>query len=342
MMNIRKYTAVIALLLLTMGSVNAQPNFEFTVQSWGTLTSYDDGNGTPTTQLGVGVRRARLRAKMTRDKVTGFIQFDAATATMIDAQIDYEISDAAAIRMGRFVGPGSQAGGRTSHTTGFDFAERSIVGRLWGAAVARSDYRTYGIAFLGKTEKFNYEIMANNGGGSLNLTPYNTNSSKSGVSTGMLPQVDLMISTKLIKPLELGIHYGLPSEDRINTSALTGYAYLKPDDYIKGTYRGKVDFARLVKRGGSTDKTLGGFQILGFYKVREQIEVGFGYASWEPDNTMDNDAFGNLLFGVNYFADPEHWKDLQLKFTVTYKTTENDAGVADPLIFHFVTHIYLH
>ncbi|MFC1482101.1 hypothetical protein ACFL6E_07665, partial [Candidatus Neomarinimicrobiota bacterium] len=131
-------------------------------------------------------------------------------------------------------------------------------------------------------------------------------------------------------------------EDRINTSSLTGYAYLQPDSYNKGAFRGKVDFAQLVDRRGAADIGLGGFQIMGFYKVLEMIEVGVGYASWDPNDSIDNDTFGNIQLGVNYFVDPEHWKDLQFKFVVTYKTTEDKAGAADPLMIHFVSHIYLH
>ena len=343
MLSIKNKPALIALAALVLGGwLNAQATFQFTVQSWGTYTTYDHGNDSTTTQLGVGIRRARLRGKMTRGKATAFIQFDAATSAMTDAQIDYAFSDDLTLRMGRFVGPGSQAGGRTSHTTGFDFAERSIVGRLWASAVGRPDYRTYGMAILGKTEMFYYEIMANNGRGSLNLKPYNSKSSNSMTSTGALPQLDFMISTKLIKPLELGIHYGLPNENRINTSALTCYAYMKPDSYNKGALRVKADFARLVDYSGSTDVTLGGYRVLGFYKILEEVEMGLGYASWDPDNSMDNDAFGNVLFGVNYFVDPENWKDFQFKFVVTYKTTEDDAGAADPLMIHLISHIYLH
>lgn len=343
MLEFKRSAALIVSLYFVLACVlNAQATFQFTVQSWGTYTTYDHGNDSTTTQLGVGIRRARLRGKMTRGKATGFIQFDAASSTMTDAQIDYSFTDDIKLRMGRFVGPGSQAGGRTSHTTAFDFAERSIVGRLWAAAVGRADYRSYGLAVIGKTLLFSYEVMASNGDGSLNLKPYNSKSSNSKTNTGELPQLDFLISTTIIKPLELGIHYGFPNEDRINVSALTGYAYMKPGSYNKGSLRGKVDFARLVDYSGSTDVTLGGYRVLGFYKILEEVEIGLGYASWDPDNSMDNDAFGNVLFGVNYFVDPENWKDFQFKFVVTYKTTEDDAGAADPLMIHLISHIYLH
>lgn len=342
MLSFKRNTLLIASLLLLINcALNAQADFQFTLQTWGTYTTYDHGNDTTTTQLGFGLRRARLRGKMTRGKATGFVQFDAASATITDAQIDYSLSEDIRLRMGRFVGPGSQAGGRTSHTA-FDFAERSIVGRLWAAAAGRADYRSYGLAIIGKTELFGYEVMASNGDGSLNLKPYNIKSSNSNTDTGVLPQLDLMVTTSIVKPLQFGLHYGLPNADRINVSSLTGFAYMRPEPYHKRSIRGKMDFARVVDHTGMTDVTMGGYQVLGFYKLFEKIEIGAGYASWDPDNSADNDAFGNVLFGLNYFPDPEHWRDTLFKLVLTLKTNEDGAGALDPLIIHLIFQLYLH
>ena len=337
----RNLLLITSFFLVINCALNAQVDFQFTLQTWGTYTTYDHGNDTTTTQLGFGIRRARLRGKMTRGKATGFVQFDAASATITDAQIDYSLSEGIGLRMGRFVGPGSQAGGRTSHTA-FDFAERSIVGRLWAAAVGRADYRSYGLALIGKTKFFGYEVMASNGDGFLNLRPYNSKSSNSDTDTGVLPQLDLMINTSIVKSLQLGLHYGFPNTDRINVSSLTGFAYLRPESYHKGSIRGKMDFARVVDHTGIADVTLEGFQVLGFHKLLEKIEIGAGYALWDPDNSADNDAFGNVLFGLNYFPDPEHWRDTLFKLVLTYKTTEDDAGAPDPLIIHLIFQLYLH
>jgi len=191
---------VLLIFMLGVGNLRAQATFQFTMQSWGSYTSYNHPEqidaeyyklNTSTglveyvpadttavyesQQLGVGIRRARLRGKMTKGKASGFVQFDAATATMMDAQIDYAFSKSMKLRMGRHVGAGSQAGGQTSHTA-IDFVERSIVGRLWASGVGRSDYRTYGLSLIGKTGIIDYQILANNGSNNLNLKPYGTKS----------------------------------------------------------------------------------------------------------------------------------------------------------------------
>ncbi|MBC8472777.1 MAG: hypothetical protein H8D56_25225, partial [Planctomycetes bacterium] len=211
-------TTVLTILFLGIGSLLGQATFQFTLQSWGTYTTYDhyDWNADSsalelketTTQLGVGIRRARLRGKMTKGKASAFVQFDAPTGQMMDAQIDYSPTNNLKLRMGRFVGAGSQAGGNTSHTA-IDFAERSIVGRLWASSVGRSDYRTYGISLMGKYNNFNYQVLAQNGDGFLNLKPYGTKSSNSDEDTGAMPQLDFAVSTKLDNGISAGLHYGL-------------------------------------------------------------------------------------------------------------------------------------
>lgn len=106
MLEFKRSAALIVSLYFVLACVlNAQATFQFTVQSWGTYTTYDHGNDSTTTQLGVGIRRARLRGKMTRGKATAFIQFDAATAAMTDAQIDYAFSDDLILRMGHLWAP---------------------------------------------------------------------------------------------------------------------------------------------------------------------------------------------------------------------------------------------
>jgi len=72
------------------------------------------------------------------------------------------------------------------------------------------------------------------------------------------------------------------------------------------------------------------------------MEVGVGYASWDPNSSVGNDAFGNILVGMTYFPNPEHWKDAQFKLVFTFKTTEDSAGAPDPLMIHLISHIYLH
>jgi len=318
-----------------------QANFQFTLQSWATYTTYEHSADSTTTQLGFGIRRARLRGKMVKGKVTGFIQYDAATNHMTDAQVDYAISDKLKVRMGRFVGAGCQAGGHTSHTA-IDFAERSIVGRMWAESVGRSDYRTYGLSLIGKVGLFDYQILANNGDGSLNLKPYNTKSDNSKTETGIIPQLDFMASTKLPMGLWLGLHYGLPNKNRINISSMTGFVYIQSKNYIKGKFRGKFDFAQVVYHDSESNDISFGYAIKGFYRLAKKMEIGAGYENWDNNVDTDNDAFGNFLVGLNYSPNPEHWKDTLFKLVATFKTAEMENEPFDPVIIHFVWQVYMH
>ena len=84
-------------LFLGSGSLLGQATFQFTIQTWGTYTTYDhyDWNADSsaldltetTTQLGVGIRRARLRGKMTKGKASAFVQVDGPSGDLLDAQI---------------------------------------------------------------------------------------------------------------------------------------------------------------------------------------------------------------------------------------------------------------
>ena len=352
--NLRKVSILISVFCLSLGLVktlSAQPTFQFTIQSWATYTSYDkyefnsDSSALvldeTTTQLGAGIRRARLRGKMTKGNVDAFVQFDAATATMMDAQIDYNFNDNMKVRLGRFVGAGSQAGGITSHTA-IDFAERSIVGRKWSSAVGRPDYRTLGMAVIGKFNRFNYQVMAQNGDANLNLIPYGTKSSNSDEDTGAIPQLDFAISSKIGSAMNVGLHYGLPNEDRINVSSATGFFYFKPSDYIKGKFRSKVDFARVVNHANAEDEISMGWGLGGFYLLSEKIELGAGYQTWDKNVDVDKDAFGNILLAASYSPDPDHWKDSLFKLVATFKTAEADNEPLDPLVIHLVWQAYMH
>ncbi len=359
-------TTGLAVLVLGSSSLLGQATFQFTLQSWGSYTTYDHpenitdeyyklntitgeivlipGDTIPayeSQQLGVGIRRARLRGKMSKGKFSGFVQFDAATATMMDAQIDYSMSDNMKLRLGRHVGAGSQAGGHTSHTE-IDFVERSIVGRMWATGVGRSDYRTYGLSLIGKTGMFNYQILANNGSNTMNLKPYGTKSSGSGTDTGLLLQLDFMVSSKLQSGLWLGMHYGLPNEDRINKSSATGFIYFTPSDYTVGKIRGKFDFAQIKDHASDSDQKSLGLGIKGFYRLSDHLEIGAGYENWDPNTNQNMDGFGNYLAGLTYSQDPKHWNDSQFKLVATIKTSEKDNQPYDPVIIHMVWQVYMH
>ena len=343
--------SVLAIFLFASTGLFAQANFQFTIQSWASYTTYDqyvmnaDSSGKEldetTTQFGNGIRRARLRGKMTKGEVTAFVQYDAVASYVLDAQIDYKFSDNLKMRMGRFVGAGSQAGGNTSHTA-IDFAERSIVGRKWASAVGRSDYRTFGMAVIGKFNRFSYQVMANNGDSNLNLKPYGTKSSGSNKDTGTIPQLDFAISTKIGSTMNVGLHYGLPNEDRINVSSATGFFYFKPSEYTKGAFRSKVDFARVVNHAAADDEVSLGWGLGGFYMLSEKIELGAGYQTWDKNVDVDKDAIGNIVLAATYSPDPEHWKDSLFKLVATFKTAEADNEPLDPMVIHLVWQAYMH
>jgi len=360
-----------SIIILCLGVVTnlrllGQPEFQFTIQTWATYTSYDHPEkivpdsyqfnpetgqidmvagetiaAYTSTQLGWGIRRARLRGKMTIGRFTAFIQYAAAASVLRDAQIDVELSKKAKLRMGRFVGPGSQAAGRTSHTA-IDFAERSIVGRMWASVMERADYRTYGLSLIGKAGFLLYEVMASNGAGDMSLKPYNTKSSNSDEDTGGMPQMDFMVSSQITKGIKAGVNMGLANKDRINKSSLTGFLYLQPKEYTKGKVRAKFDIAQVTDKTGENNVNLMGWGAMAFVKAVDKMEIGVGYATWDPNTDLDKDAFGNFKVAFNYSPNPEHWKDTLFKLVAVFKNAQADNHPYDPFQLYLIWQVYMH
>ena len=345
---VHKHLMGILMFLVGAGGLTAQPEFQFTIQTWAHST-VDRRAGSTNAQLGFGVRRARLRGRMTQGRASAFIQYEAVSSKLLNARIDYAFGDNFTLRMGRIIGPGSQAGVRTPHTA-IDFAERSIVGRYWSSAVKRLDGRSFGLVALGRTNLLRYEIMASNGDSELNLRPYNTDFSSSTTGAGIMPQIDLMLIIDQWPAVEAGLHIGLPNQSRVNVGSLTGYAYYRPQVYQAGAIRGKLDLAMVLDRtafspangGGPAESTLAGVGFSGFYKINDNMEIGAGYAFWDPDRDADGDAVGNITAVVTYSPNPQRWQDTLFKLALTYKTTEASGAAPDPLLIHLVWQIYLH
>ena len=335
-----KHLMGILVFLGAAGVLTGQPEFQFSLQTWAHST-FDRRAGSTYAQLGFGVRRARLRGRMTQGRASAFIQYEAVSSKLLNARIDYALGDNFTLRMGRIIGPGSQAGVRTPHTV-IDFAERSIVGRYWSSAVKRPDGRSFGLVALGRTNLLRYEIMASNGDSELNLRPYNTDFSSSTTGAGIMPQIDLMLIIDQWSAVEAGLHIGLPNQSRVNVGSLTGYAYYRPQVYQAGAVRGKLDLAMVIDRTGPAESTLAGVGFSGFYKINDNMEIGAGYAFWDPDLAADGDAVGNITAVVTYSPNPQRWQDTLFKLAVTYKTTEASGAAPDPLLIHLVWQIYLH
>ena len=329
----------LVILFIVAPSASAQPEFQFSLQSWGSYTSYEHTDDSTSTQLGFGIRRARIRGKMMQGKATAFIQYEAINSTIIDVRLDYILSDNLMFRMGRFVGPGSQAGSRTGHTS-IDLIERSIVGRNWAIAVDRKDSRSYGLALLGKLGNFGYELMASNGDNSVNLNPYNNDSSKSKTDTGKLPQFDVMGHYSLGNSITAGLHYGLANEDRVNKSSLTGFAYFRPEEYSAGKMRFKFDFAKMDDLGDNI--AMLGYSALGVYKATRHFEIGSRMETWNWDIDAGDNTVTNFTIGINYSVDPDKWTDTIFKVDFTIKSTDGNTKIPDPFMMHILWQMNLH
>ncbi len=64
MNNFNKNCITLCISILVISMLSGQPEFQFSLQSWGSYTSYDYIGDLTTTQSGFGIRHARLGGKI--------------------------------------------------------------------------------------------------------------------------------------------------------------------------------------------------------------------------------------------------------------------------------------
>lgn len=358
-------------LLATAGAVRAESSLVGIMQAWWSYTAYEDPDSSKydATQTGFGLRRARAAWSYKQGNMGGLVMSEVTSdrVYILEAYGDWKVNDLLALRAGRFVGVGSQAGSLTSSAK-LDLIDVNLVGNRWSKGTVGSDGRTIGAQLsLTPNDIFSLRLLAHNGSGDWNadFTPNNdghgdpTHLDDEGdpaptmKDTGALPQIDFGVYANPTPELAVGFTYGLPHEFRQTTGSMTAFAY-----YTAPRYFLKFDYATLMHNPvwdeDDADYTSLGYSLTAGYGLTKKAELVGRYEAWDENTDVDFDTEDlgeadpsftkNLALGLNYYLNPEAKYDQVFKAAVTLRMDDVPDGVdiPDPFLFQLMWQIYLH
>ncbi len=332
-MKVRKKVLFLILFVLLAEIVAAQDSPKITSRIGGTIqtwASYGQINATDTNSLGVGIKRARLRAySKYGNKVKGFIQVEVSSPRIIDARIEYLVSKSFSIRAGRFVGASVRAGALTSHTK-LDITERSFSAIKFAKATVGGDFRDYGIDFVGKFGGLKANITLHNGSGSLDIK----NSQKaSGIMNGGAAISGMLVyKPKTVKGLEIGGYYGKGNPQINDYEGQNAYVY-----WSGKPIRIKMEYIAWKNRLNSTETSSRGYYIFAGYKIAKSLEAVARFESFDPNTDLEKNEQSFLTIGATYSIFPRKWNAAKITAAYMFK---NESGIElDNNVFQLVMQV---
>lgn len=315
MNQITKLLTILLFVLLSSVLMKAQEAPEFshkiagTIQAW---TSIGQIHGVDTNSLGWGIRRARLRSNSTfGDKMKGFIQIELTSPKLLDARIEYLVSKGFNIRAGRFVVAGVRAGGMTSHSV-IDITERSISAIMWGNNTVGSDYRDYGMDFVGMYSDFKANITLHNGNGSLNILNRQT---KVGLQNGSFAISGMLaFKPKSLKGFETGGYYGIGNSEINEYNAFNAYVYYEPKPLrIKAEI---IGFTNIGAATNGDDLSRMGYYVFAGYGFAKNWEALARFETYDHNTDIKDNEITIITLGATYSIFEKKWT--AAKITAAY------------------------
>lgn len=312
---------ILVVLLLSAGVLSAQdaPEFSYriggTVQAW---TSMGEIHGSDTNSVGWGLRRVRLRAYSSfGDKMKGYFQIELTSPKLVDARIEYLVSKAFTIRAGRFLGAGVRSGGLTSHTV-IDITERPLSAIMWGGSTIGSDYRDYGLDFVGQFGDFKANITLHNGDGSKNIINRQT---RVGVQNGSFAVSGMAVfKPSSLKGLETGAYYGMGNPEINEYNAYNAYVYYEPKPLrIKAEL---IGFTNVGAASNGDDLKRMGYYLFAGYGFAKNWEVLARFENYDHNTDLDDNEITLFTFGAAYSIFETKWS--AGKITAAY-TLQSEA-----------------
>lgn len=276
----------------TKDSVVIKHDIGVTIQSWAT---YAQGPETDSTgnQLGFGIRRVFLRyTGSINNKIEGFVQVQAVSASLLDAFIDYHVTPTFNVRVGRFVGAGTRGGGYDPHAS-LDIVERAQSAIFQDKYLQNDGWEDYGIQFQKRVGDFTGRLYLHNGEGTINLVPKANDDVD--VKGKRIDNEDLAVSGMIIyaparvKNLEMGGSLGRGNPDIMKYTAYSGYLYYQPGPYrVKAEFIGgkRNDYQFDSAKNMMVDQSGFGYYVFGGYQILPRLELVGRFEYFEP-NTDD-------------------------------------------------------
>ncbi len=316
---IKNLLFILLTLLLFFSQLNfAQDDTEIKVKVGGTIqaqASYSQTNS-DTNQVGFGLRRVRGRLySQFRNNLKGFIQFEMTSFKLLDAYLQYDVSQQAKFRIGRFKGAGMRGAGLTSHSD-IDIIERVASGINWGRKTIGSDYRDYGASFFGDYNGLGYNLTVHNGKGDENIISSHASNSKlkneKVAVSGMI-----YYSPVTMKGLEFGGYYGKGNSTFNDYNSYNLYLYYEP-----GLYRIKFEYVNVKDKNNAVDITSAGYYIFGAYKLIPKLELLGRFERYDNNTNFPNDAESIITLGAAYSFFPDKWSAERITAAYVIRTEE--------------------
>lgn len=327
MKSLTKLFLTVVIVLLASSLMTAQEFPKPTVRIGGTIQamlSMAETNA-DTSQIGVGLRRVRIRAYTNfGKKVSGFVQFEATSFKLLDARVTYKFSPVFQLRVGRFIGAGVMGGGLTSHTK-LDIVERPVSAQKWAAATIGGDYRDYGVALIGSKSGFSYNLTFHNGNGAMNVKASHKSIGSQYVS-GMAVSAMASYSPQALKGLKVGGYFGQGNKYYNDYSSFSGYLY-----YTPGPYKFKAEYISWTNKNLPVEVTSNGFYVFGAYKITKKIELLARFEQYDPNADLDNDEQTDITVGAAYSIWPSKWN--AGKITLAYVIQGEDPAIDDNVLY---------
>ncbi|MBI1931250.1 MAG: hypothetical protein HYS24_01775 [Ignavibacteriales bacterium] len=330
MKKMHKASILIFLLTFITSLTFAQETPEFSVKVGGLIqawTSYGQINGADTNSLGWGIRRARLTATSNfGTKMKGIVQLELTSFKLLDAKIEYSLSNMFTLSAGRFIGAGVRGAGLTGAGS-IDITERAYSADRWAANTIGTDFRDYGMDLTANIGELKANVTLHNGDGSVNLT--NKVLGSQIQNGGFAVSGMLAYKPEMLKGLEVGGYYGIGNKEINEYSAYNAYAYFEP-----GKFKVKAEFIGWTNTIDNSDLSQMGYYLLGGYKILDCLEAIARYEIYDANTDLDDTELNFITVGATYSLFPSKWN--AGKITAAYIITGEPNITVDNNVFQIV------
>jgi hypothetical protein len=289
-------------LILTMFSLLVRADIKFSgyVQPW---LYYAQGNSTSNDSIGFTLRRIRFNPSGSFSKnIQWALSFgwDKQVAKILDAYIDFRISEPFQIRIGQYTVPGTISSSLTSSTK-LDTLERPEITEKWSENSGLSSFRSIGIQVFGNflDSKLYYAIMIANPKTYTIFTPSIANTEYINENNGITFWG--RIEANLVKGLKFGAFYGngQESDNTIKRSSTGAHLF-----YINNPLNIKAEYIAGKIETEGVETRYDGMYVLVGYTIKK-IEPVFRFGTYRPNDGIP-DEFGvktykNYTIGLNYY-----------------------------------------
>lgn len=274
--------------------------FKGLAQTW--FSYGEEGHGDDS-GYGFTLRRVRFKPYGAfSDKIKWTMQFawDKQSASLADVYIDFIISKAFKIRVGKYTVPGTISSSLTSSGK-LDFVERAAITQQWASRNSLSGYRTVGIQAYGDLMdgKLYYAVMLSNPKTTSLFSPSIKSTQYSHENNGIAFWG--RVEAFLTKGLRLGAFYtGVKETDtEVKKSSYGAHLF-----YVKKGLNFKLEY--IAGETGVEDmetKYNGMYAVLGYKTGKVEPIVRYDFFT-PKDGAADSagvEKYNNISLGINYY-----------------------------------------